>query len=237
MNNFIYIDIETIPSQKPEARDEIAKAISVPGNISKPETIAKWHAEKKPLAIEDAWRKTSFNGDRGEVVCIAWAYNDETPESVQRDVNGSEAELLGAFFSNIAKNMKSMHRLPTFIGHNVRDFDLRFLWHRAVILGVKPEVSLPHNVRPGDDRIYDTMTEWAGWGGKISLDRLCRALGIPLKGSELGGEEIDGSKVWDFVEAGRIDEVVAYCRADVERVRGVHQRMTFCQQETSVRAA
>ena len=30
----------------------------------------------KTAAIEAAWRKTSFHGDRGEVVCIAWAVDD-----------------------------------------------------------------------------------------------------------------------------------------------------------------
>lgn len=70
------------------------------------------------------------------------------------------------------------------------------------------------------------MTAWAGWGGRVALDRLCAALGLPEKGSEIG-EDIDGAKVWDFVRAGRIEEVAAYCRADVERVRAIHQRLTF----------
>jgi predicted PolB exonuclease-like 3'-5' exonuclease len=71
------------------------------------------------------------------------------------------------------------------------------------------------------------MTAWAGWGGRISLDALCKALDIPTKGTELDGEDIDGSKVWDFVQAGRVSDVATYCMADVERVRTVYKRMNF----------
>ena len=58
------------------------------------------------------------------------------------------------------------------------------------------------------------------------MDRLCRALGLPQKGDEIG-EDIDGSKVWDFVQAGRLDDVATYCCGDVERVREVYNRLTF----------
>jgi hypothetical protein len=33
--------------------------------------------------------------------------------------------------------------------------------------------------------------------------------------------------VWDFVQAGRLDDVAEYCRGDVERVRLLHRRLTF----------
>jgi hypothetical protein len=37
------------------------------------------------------------------------------------------------------------------------------------------------------------MTQWAGYGGKVSLDALCRALSVPTPKD--GG--IDGSQVYD----------------------------------------
>lgn len=149
-----------------------------------------------------------------------------SPEGDGADVG--EAELLTTFFEAVTEAGEVHHgRLPCFIGHNVREFDLRFLFQRAVILGVRPPFHLPHDVRPGSDRVFDTMTAWAGWGGRISLDRLCTALNIPGKGSELGGEDIDGSKVWDLYRDGRAEDVAIYCRADVERVRHVHRRLTF----------
>ena len=68
-------------------------------------------------------------------------------------------------------------------------------------------------------RIDDTMIKWAGATGRISLDRLCRALGPPGKGG------FDGSMVWDAVKNGRIDEVVEYCDDDIRRLRCAHRRM------------
>lgn len=232
----IYLDIETIPGQNPALPEQIAADITPPGNMKRTETIAKWEAEEKPAAIEEAWRKTSFHGDRGEVVCIAWAVDEGPVQSASRSPDplhhehAGELELLDYFFYELdqaCRPRKGQRVAPTFVGHKVRDFDLRFLFQRAVILGVRPSVRLPHDSRPGSSEVYDTMTAWAGWGGRISLDRLCRALRIPTKGSELGGEEISGDKVWDFVQAGRIQAVTEYCKADVERVRAVHQRLTF----------
>ena len=62
-------------------------------------------------------------------------------------------------------------------------------------------------------------------GNRISLDKLCKALGLPGKG------EIDGSKVWDYVRDGRIAEVADYCADDVRKVWAVYQRMTFTKME------
>lgn len=229
----IYLDIETIPGQAPDLREEIAATIRHPGSMKRPETIAKWEAEEKPGAIEEAWRKTAFHGHQGEVVCIAWAIDDREVCAVQRSpdpqhkAHCGEADILEQFFYEV--EVASRRGVSTWVGHNVRAFDLRFLYQRAVVLGVQPSIELPHDTGPGSERVYDTMTTWAGWGNRISLDQLCRALGIQTKGVELGGEQIDGSKVWDFVRAGRIGDVVTYCKADVERVRQVYRRMTFAR--------
>ena len=67
------------------------------------------------------------------------------------------------------------------------------------------------------------------WSGPDGLGRtgLPGALYGPFGGSEIGEEEMDGSRVWDFVQAGRLDDVAEYCRGDVERVRLLHRRLTF----------
>jgi hypothetical protein len=46
--------------------------------------------------------------------------------------------------------------------------------------------------------------------GRVKLHELCRALGSPGK-----PDEMDGSMVDEFVRAGRIGEVSAYCECDV----------------------
>ena len=72
------------------------------------------------------------------------------------------------------------------------------------------------------------MIDWAGVGNRVSLAKLCKVFGLDAKGSEIG-EEIDGSKVWDFVKDGRIEDVARYCEGDVERTRQVYKRLNFIE--------
>ena len=39
------------------------------------------------------------------------------------------------------------------------------------------------------EKVYDTMIQWAGVGKTVSLDKLCRALGLPGKVSRCNGTE------------------------------------------------
>lgn len=214
-----YFDIETIPSQLPGIREELAASIEPPGNISKAETIAAWHAEKKPLLVEDAYLKTSFDGALGHACVIGYAVGDGAPHSYQREHHG-EKTLLEDFFCAVTDAGPAV----TFIGHNLIGFDLPFLWKRAMILGVKPPSFFPRNPKPWSETVVDTMLLWDGQqraGG--SMDRICRLMGIPGKG------DMDGSMVWPMVQAGELTEVAHYCKGDVERTRAMHKRMTFAE--------
>ncbi|KGA31157.1 hypothetical protein [Pectobacterium odoriferum] len=226
----IYIDIETIPAQNPDIKSAIAAEVKAPGQYKKKESIDEWLAENRDKVAEEDWRKTSFDGGLGHVVVISAAVGDgetKTFYSTEWQHPEYEAELLREFFAFLHVSFDPSRQIPpTFIGHNVADFDLRFLFQRAVVLGVAPPRFLPVNVRSWDKSIFDTMNAWAGYNGRVSLEKLCKVLGIAGKGSEIG-EEIDGSKVWDFVRDGKIDKVAKYCAADVERVRNIFKRMTF----------
>ena len=103
---------------------------------------------------------------------------------------------------------------------------LRFLFQRCVILGVEPPVVLPVDARQGSDKIYDTMIGWGGWKGFVKQDALVDALGIEIEAEE-GLMDIDGSMVWDLVQAGRLDVVRKYNMLDVEKCRMIYRRMTW----------
>lgn len=228
----LYLDIETIPSQSPEVHAAIAETITPPGNISKAETIAAWNAEKKPALIKEAIAKTSFDGSVGHVCCIGWAFDDEPAQALSDDMfNKDEAEraLMEAWAAH-AESYVAHNRavVPTIIGHNVIGFDMRFLWQRAVVLGVRMPNWFPRDVRPWDGSVFDTMLAWQPQRDKqISLDRLCRALGIP------GKDEVDGSMVAQMWADGKFSEIADYCRADVERTRNVHRKMRVAYGEAA----
>lgn len=228
MENALYFDIETIPGQRPGLREEIAKTITAPGQYKKPESIAEWERENKAAAIEEAWLKTSLNGTSGEVVVASFAVGDGEVVTITTEDwqdPGSEAKMLRALNEAISDCVPAAHIVGmAVVGHYVSGFDLRFIAQRSIICGVRPHPILARAAlaKPWEsDKVFDTMVQWAGVGNSISLDKLCKALGLPGKGA------MDGSMVWPAVRDGRIAEVTAYCPDDVRKVRSVHHRMTF----------
>ena len=195
----------------------------MPGNIKKLETIAKWEAEEKPKLLEEAYRKTSFNGAFGEIFCIGLALDDDPIVRVIRrsllDNFASEKTILEEFFYSLEANC----RAPKFVTFNGNNFDLPFIYHRAVILGIRPPAFFPRplDIKPWGGPTADVMTMWAGSRGTISQDNLAKALGFEGKG------DFDGSMVWDAVQAGEEQKVAEYCKDDVETLRKIYKRLVF----------
>ena len=225
----IYLDIETIPKQpEEETKAEIAKTIEAPAQMKKPETIAEWHDGKwtyagvKDAAIEDAYRKTALDGGKGEIISVSFASSLDDVSVGARDLDQSEKELLKDVFDSIV-DMSCNHGSKVgvhFVGHNI-PWDLKFIWQRAVILGVNPPFKLPFSGRHNSD-YYDNMQAWAGYNQRISQSNLSKSLGLPDK-----PDDIDGSKVWDFVKAGNVERVAEYNKDDVESVINIYNRINF----------
>jgi len=215
MTDFLYLDIETIPTTDAEKVAEIAASITCPGNISKPESIAAWEADKKPKLVEDAVAKTSFSGAYGKVCCIGWAWGGFDACST---IGADEREVLQSAFDRINSGVPRS-QVVTVVGHYVANFDLRFLMQRAMVLGVTLPNWFPRDPKPWSREVFDTMTAWAGAKDSISLDNLCKVLGVP------GKDGVDGSMVAGMWQRGEYDAIAEYCRDDVERVRNVHRKM------------
>lgn len=249
----ITLDIETIPSQNPEVLDAIRAAVAenfkAPSSLTKEQAAAdlgmtdkdeikftskdsmltrwaeRFREEKTEEVALEQWRKTSFDGASGQIAVIGLALGDEEPETFHsEDWANDEAKVLRLAFERMADVYSPQSdRRPVFIGHYITGFDLRFMFQRAVVLGIKPPSIIPFHARPWDDAVFDTMTRWAGHNGSVKLDALCAALGIPGKGG------VDGSMVWGMVRDGRIGEVATYCAGDVRMTRAAYRRMTFAQ--------
>lgn len=223
----IYMDLETVGCDDPAVVADITAGIAPPKNMSKPETIAKWESEEKPALVDEAVKKTSFDGGLGRIVCIGYAMDDAQPVVYANDTN--EPALLTPFFNDI-KRAAELHyrggkteRHIVFCGHNISGFDLRFLWQRSVCNAIRPPSAIPFKAKPWDATIADTMLMWhPDRDRRISLDRLCRTLQVASPKSAM-----DGSMVWPYVKAGRIKEVADYCKNDVIAVRACYKRMVF----------
>ncbi len=189
---------------------------------------------------EKGWGKSQLDGDYGQILCVG--YIKETPEDITQEViKGDESQLLRrlqkggeGFIPNPTKRgepeilrgfWEMAKDADLFIGHNVLDFDIKFIMKRSIIHQVKltKEISF---ARYRNEPVYDTMHEWERWSGYISLDKLAKILGF-----ESAKEELDGSKVYDYYIEGRLEEIYAYCMADVELTRKIYNRINFVEEK------
>lgn len=214
MNN-IFIDIETIPCQSAEYAAEVRANITAPATYKKADSIAQWIAENGDMAAQEAVAKTSFNPALGHICTIGCALGDGDALSWHIDDVRNEAGMIAEFFAWLPEQGQNR-----FIGHYISGFDLRFIQCRAVVLGVKMPhaVTFPRNPKPWAESVFDTMTAWAGPKDKISLDNLCKALGIEGKG------DFDGSMVAKAWADGEHQKIADYCERDVEAVRAVYRK-------------
>lgn len=217
----LYFDIETVPTDNETIIERVASKVKAPGNYKKPETIQKWMDENMESEIEKGLHKTGLSGTFGQILMIGFAIDDNPVQVVSRDLKGSEQSVLKAFFHQVHLAIGENHKPVTWIGHNIQKFDLRFIKQRAIVTGAKPPFYIPADEPVYSDKMFDTMYKWAGFGGTVSQDDLCLALGIPTKPG------MTGADVWAYAKAGRYDEIEAYCEHDVESVRRIFNKMNF----------
>lgn len=129
------------------------------------------------------------------------------------DPNSPEKELIERFFAGIEKYT------PTLVSWNGSGFDLPVLHYRALLNGI----SAPTYWETNDEfrwnnylsryhyRHTDLMDILAGYQSRANapLHEIAIMLGLP------GKMGIDGSKVWDYYQCGKIEQIRNYCETDV----------------------
>ena len=107
------------------------------------------------------------------------------------------------------------------VGHNLIGFDLPFIFQRCLVqeMKVRPFVNLSdYSVRG----VFDTMHHW--WLGakrNVSLDDIAWALGIESSKTS----EVEGSKVFELYQSGRLELIREYNLNDVRVTRKIYERM------------
>ena len=223
------LDIETLPTTDEAVIASLADSVKAPGTLKKPESIAAWMEENRESATAELVAKTSFDGLYGSIACICYQFDDSEVFSVDCVSSGDEKTMLEHFYSHVFDMVCTEYhggvasQNLTVCGHNIAGFDLPFLKHRSIILGVKPPVAMlkAMNAKPWDTCIADTMLMWSSDSQKrASMDKLCKAFGLEGKG------DFDGSMV---AETWPVDpqKVIDYCKDDVRRTRAMYKRLTF----------
>jgi 3'-5' exonuclease len=191
----IFLDIETVPTDLSLQENGLLEA-------------------QIQLNEAELLKKLSLSAVTAKIICICYAVEPPVGCEVQA-LQGEETEIINAFWKLAAD-------CNLFVGHNILDFDLRFIYQRSIIHQIKPSRDLPF-ARFRNAPIFDTMQEWSKWGREhASLDTLSKALSIPSP-----KESLDGSKVYPYYRAGKLAEIVEYCKRDVDSTRQVYRRLTF----------
>lgn len=227
----LYLDIETVPSQAPDAIELVRETIRPPGTLKKPESIAAWWETEADSAATEAWRKQALDGGNyGEVVSIAVTDGDGR-EWVQCRAQGqSEGTLLLALVATVegweredaSKAQGNPGAWPVDahypVAHNAA-FDLGFLWRRMAAHRVRIPRWLPSPLERPGKAFGCTMQARAGFGKFVALDTLCDVLHVPSPKAD----GMDGSMVLDTWLAGDTDKVAAYNLRDAKAVAHVWQ--------------
>jgi len=226
------IDIETIPvpAFRERAVQRLERAMQR-GKMS--EEQQGRYFEDQSAEEERAYRSGSLVATFGRVLSIAVHVGPvagisfegvEQPESEYVFGIDAEGQLQSEqqALTNFLELMRGFDPdADEIVGHNIIGFDLPFIFQRCVIRGIaiRPFVNLgDFNVRG----VYDTMHRWwLGAKNRVALDDLAWALEIDSSKTD----EVDGSKVFELYQAGRLAEIREYNLNDVRVTRKVYERM------------
>jgi 3'-5' exonuclease len=219
----IFLDIETLPPAE-SFREKLSREIYAehgPGELGPSEAEIDVEVEKR-------FRDLALRGEWGRLLCVGLVIEEDGVvkhcgvlgrDRETRRFHLDEARTLRSFWHLVAGFREGQ---DLFIGHNLLDFDLLFLYKRSCIHGLRPSVNLSFR-RYQSQPLFDTMWEWTKWHQKISLHELAQALGMPSP-KESG---VDGLGIYDLYQQGRHEEIAQYCMLDVKCAREVFYRLQY----------
>lgn len=229
------IDIETIPL--PAFRERAARRLGRALQLGKmSEEQQQRYFEDQSAEEERAYGLGSLAATSGRVLSIAVhigpiagsnAEDSEPKESEHVfgiDADGQE-QSEGQALTDFLALMRSFDAdIDEIVGHNIVGFDLPFIFQRCVVnnITVRPFVNVAEfNVRG----VYDTMHRWwLGARNRVALDDIAWALGIESSKTD----EVEGSRVFELYQAGRLAEIREYNLNDVRVTRKVYERLVAC---------
>lgn len=218
--NKLFIDIETIPAGEKLSLLEV----DAPANYKDEEKILQYKKEK----IEEEYIKRSVVTYKSEIICICYAFDDEPVISISKFNYGSEFEnvteedLIREFHKTLYSDEKIIKDLQAsiIIGHNVM-FDIKTITQRFFKYGIHAlEFS---SLTPYHPRVFDTMKAFTLGDRQdyVSLDTVSKFLGIEQT------KLMKGSDVYKQYQDGNLQQIVEYCKGDVELVRKVYNKLTI----------
>ena len=226
---FLGIDIETLPGERKEytlslptkptsediklgnVKDQAKIDAKIESELHK--LIDKWEDEclDAKLKMEESFRKQALDSMSGKIFIISFAFDDMPIVTLY---NEDEKQLLDSFADALADTQNPMGL--TWYGHNIKGFDLPFLFHKALLHNSKLLKYIPRSIRSKFIEDTATMFGMDKYGVYYKLSNIAKFLGIDGK-----YEGIDGGMVYDLWLDGKIDDLKLYCADDVRITRSI----------------
>lgn len=167
------------------------------------------------LSLDASDEQGALSAMTGRVVCIGMLIEDSDGIAEIMLAGGNEQEIIRDFWAAVKPG-------DVIVGHNVLDFDLRFLQQRSWILGIKPSRTFDTR-RYYTKEVIDTLQLWTNWTGSkkgVKLDALGSVLGC-------GRKTGDGSNISRWWAERDLDSIRKYCRDDVRLAYHVFCRLAY----------
>jgi len=212
----LWIDIETMPTTSHNVRTAIRTGLSAPSNYKDQAKIDAYIDAAQITALD----KTALDGLYGELIAVAWGWEEEPTTTLVRHLDEGEERFLRDVMDTIDATFpltKPDGRLPTtWSGWNVM-FDARFLWKRCIKHGVKAPITWPI----GSQRypvVNDAMELWAG---RSSDKKSLGAVGQEILGLTKG----DSAMLWEAWLREDYEKVELHAKLDLDMTRDLWERM------------
>jgi predicted PolB exonuclease-like 3'-5' exonuclease len=184
--------------------------------MKKQDTIDKWYAEEAPALAKELYRKRALDSMQGSIFCIGWSFDCGEYIACNQD----ERDTLLEFESFVEGVMGDYKQIPTYVGWNIKSFDLSWLWRKAIKYDLKTLRQSINRDRYKGNAI-DLMEVWAAdFKDYRKQSDVAKFLGLP----DLSNG-IDGSKVYDMICDGKIEEVKNYCLGDVLTSKAIYEKI------------
>lgn len=214
ITKILFVDIETAGCTS--TYDDLTKLDPRRGKLwSDWQQKYKEANEKNGLMdLNSVWvGKAGLHAEYGKVVCVSFGYFDaDMVPKIQSFYGDDEKEILSK--SAIVLN-NADQKGWTLAGHNIKRFDVVYLWKRMLAIGIKPPAMIAvWDKKPWDMRFFDTAEVWSDGAWKesfTSLDTLSAVLDIPTSKDAIKGNMVHNA----YWVQGLAEKIKEYCEKDV----------------------
>lgn len=189
---------------------------------------------------EAYYEKAPLYAEFGKIVCISVGLMNAEWVIVTKSYYSADDEksIIKEFYDMLEKAKEKNGEIKL-CGHNIKSFDIPFLYRRSIINGIKPphpmiditgekDWELPH---------IDTLKIWRGWSfTSAGLETIALCLGIPSPKEELDWSQVAALFYADLNVSSETlkaslrekakEAITKYCELDVRTTALVYKKIT-----------